>query len=65
MYRSEDIQERLRVRPFQPPFRIICSEGLRTRFIIPIWSLLGDETSRSAFPLRTTRPCMTKSRGCH
>jgi hypothetical protein len=49
MYRYEDIQALLRVRPFRP-FRIIASEGLRYDIYHPDLVLVGKRDVTIGFP---------------
>ncbi|HYV34244.1 MAG TPA: hypothetical protein VE988_00985 [Gemmataceae bacterium] len=49
MYRPEDIQERLRQKPFEP-LRIICSEGLRYDIYHPDLVLVGTRDIMIGFP---------------
>lgn len=49
MYRAEDIQEKLRKKPFQP-FRIIASEGLHYDIRHPDLVLVGRRDLTIGFP---------------
>jgi hypothetical protein len=48
MFRAEDIQSRLRQKPFQP-FRLICSEGLTYEILHPDLVFVGQREVQIGF----------------